>query len=605
MATMRLQLQQLQKSYGNKRLFRDLTLAIGEQQHIAVIGRNGAGKSTLFKAIVGEESIESGSVHFYEDTRLAYLRQQDNVLPQEQTVIDYLLSHSDKPQWDCAKAAAQFEISQTDLEQPIGSFSGGYQMRIQLVSLLLTEPNLLLLDEPTNFLDLSTLLLLERCLKTFSGSFLVISHDREFLERTCEQTVEIAQGKAHFFPGPVSEYLKHKSLKRETTIRYNKKIAKEQRHLQAFVDRFRYKSSKASQAQSKLKQLNKLQTIDLDDPLHAATIMLPKIASKKGEALSIKDVSIGYKEKTVASHITFSVPRGEHIGIVGDNGQGKTTLLKTIAGAIDPLEGSIRFGRDISVGYYAQHLADMLDPQSTIEAYLQEKASHTISPEEVFRMAGNFLFHGDDLKKSISVLSGGEKARLCLAGLLLEPYELLLLDEPTNHLDVETVEALSTSLKHSQATIVFVSHDRTFVRTVADSIVEVHQGKVFRSHHDYDNYLYHLKETLHIPLADKVAKPKTSTQTTITDKEQRKLLYEQRKTCVKTIQDIEHGLMEKEKEEQELFSWFEAHPTEYSSKKQETLKAVQEEKSALEIQWVEAHEELQQIDTYLGKSNVS
>lgn len=593
---MLLQVQQLTKSFGNKRLFDSLTLAVHDNQHLGVVGRNGAGKSTLFKAIVGEESVESGTVQFYDNTRLAYLRQQDNVPDQSLTVMEYLTTSTGKPTWDCAKLAGQFDLAHDSLDNPISSFSGGYKMRIQLVRLLLDEPNLLLLDEPTNFLDLSTLLLLESFLQSFSGSFMVISHDREFLQRTCTETIEIANGKATHFPKTVNEYFKHKEHKRQATLRYNKKIAKEKRHLQAFVDRFRYKASKASQAQSKLKQIDRLKLQTIDSPLQTASILLPQIPARKGEIFSVKDLAIGYPEKTVAEHISFSLNRGEHIGIVGDNGQGKTTLLKTIAEVLEPLSGRLRFARDITIGYYAQHIPDMLDPADTIETYLLKKAAHTISPQDIFRMAGNFLFHNDDLKKPISVLSGGEKARLALAGLLLEPYDLLLLDEPTNHLDVETVDALSQALKQSNTTILFVSHDRSFVRTVADSIVEVQDGKVFRSHHDYDNYIYHLKKTLSVADAPVVQTKKTEA---VTDKELRKVLYEQRKTCQKTIQEIEHGLMEAEKEEQKLFSWFEAHPTEYNAKKQQTLQAVQEEKQTLEMAWMEAQEELQTIDARL------
>ena len=571
-------------------------LSVEEKKHIGVVGRNGAGKSTLFKIIMGEETAESGEVQIHADTRIGYLRQQEDDLDLSQTVIDHLTQKSGKEVWECAKMAGQFDLKNEQLEQSIGSFSGGYQMRVKLIAMLLNDPNLLLLDEPTNYLDLSTLLLLETFLQKFNGSFLLITHDREFLKRTCDQTLEIAQGKATYYPQPLEAYLAHKVTQAEFARRYNKKIAKEQRHLQDFVDRFRYKASKASQAQSKLKQLNKLRTMSIDTALGTAKILLPQVEEIKGEALSLIDVAIGYDEKKVAEDIHFTVERGEHVAIVGDNGQGKTTLLKTIAGALPALGGQVKMHHKIRMGYYAQHVPAMLNGKDTVESHLIHCAGSGVPDEQVLRMASNFLFRDHDLKKSISVLSGGEKARLCLAGLLLQKHDLLLLDEPTNHLDFETVEALADALAKSNTTILFVSHDRTFVSGIATSVIEVGGGQVKRSYHDYDNYIYHLKKQLAI--REEVVVHKTSESE---KKEARKATHEALKEQKKLLQKIELEISELEKKKQELLDWFLNNSTSFSRIKQDELDSVQYELDSVEREWLEVQSEVEKLEERLGR----
>jgi len=593
-----LQINNLTKSYDIKPLFNKLTLSVSTNQHIAVIGRNGAGKSTLFKIIMGLESADTGEVKINSNTKIGYIRQQENPFELSETVLDFLIRSSQKEEWECAKLAGQFQIKKRQLKQTIGSFAGGYQMRIKIISVLLKDPNLLLLDEPTNYLDLSTLLLLEQFLQKFSGSFLLISHDREFLKKTCQQTLEIANGKANYFPQPLEQYLTFKIEQEEFKKRYNKKIATEQRHLESFIERFRYKASKASQAQSKIKQLNKLKTIEIDNPIHTASIHLPQIPNKKGTALEIKNLKIGYSEKIVAEDINFHIDRGEHIAIVGNNGQGKTTLLKTIAQSLPPLSGSVKFGTSITLGYYAQHVPEMLNPKEQVQSHLEYIAGNTISDQEIYQMAGNFLFHDDDLKKSISVLSGGEKARLCLAGLLLQKNDILLLDEPTNHLDFETVEALSFALQESNTTILFVSHNRTFVKNVATGIVKVENGKVHRSHHNYENYIYHLKESLRIE--ESVHTTPTSTSTN-EKKIKRIELKETIKQEKKKLRDIEISTMTLEKNKQKIMDWFEKNAGKFSKVKQESLSDITHELHHAEKEWFEIQENLQKLEESLKK----
>ncbi len=591
-----LQVHNLRKSYDIKPLFDDLVLSVEEKKHIGVVGRNGAGKSTLFKIIMGEESAESGEVQVHPDTRIGYLSQQDTDLDLTKTVMEHLVDSSGKESWECAKMAGQFDLKNEQLEQTIGSFSGGYQMRVKLIAMLLNDPNLLLLDEPTNYLDLSTLLLLETFLQQFSGSFLLITHDREFLKRTCDHTLEIAQGKATYYPKPLEEYLAHKVTQAEFARRYNKKIIKEQRHLQDFVDRFRYKASKASQAQSKLKQLNKLRTMSIDTALGAARILLPQVEEIKGEALSLTDVSIGYPDKIVAEDIHFTIQRGEHVAIVGDNGQGKTTLLKTIANALPAIAGKVKIHHRIDMGYYAQHVPEMLNGKDTVESHLIHSAGTGVPDEQVLKMASNFLFRDHDLKKSISVLSGGEKARLCLAGLLLQKHDLLLLDEPTNHLDFETVEALAEALAKSNMTILFVSHDRTFVSGIATSVIEVGDGQVKRSYHDYDNYIYHLKKQLAIREEVQIVEKTPAGE----KKEARRVAHEALKEQKKLLQKTELEISELEKKKQELLDWFLENSTSFSRIKQDELDSVQYELDAREREWLGAQSEVEQLEERLA-----
>ena len=592
-----LQISNLTKSYDIKPLFDGLTLSVSTNQHIGVVGRNGAGKSTLFKIIMDLELADSGDVNIHKNTNIGYIRQQDNPFELSEIVIDFLMRSSGKEEWECAKMAGQFQIKNEQLHQVIGSFAGGYQMRVKIIAMLLDDPNLLLLDEPTNYLDLSTLLLLEQFLQKFSGSFLLISHDREFLNRTCKQTLEIAHGKANYYPQPLEEYLKYKLQQEDFAKRYNKKIANQQQHLQSFVDRFRYKASKASQAQSKLKQIDKLKTIDIAGPIKTTSIQIPKILDKKGVALSVKDLSIGYEGVLVADGISFQIDRGEHVAIVGNNGQGKSTLLKTIEGSISALAGTFKFGVNIRIGYYAQHVPEMLNTKEQVKTHLENIAGPEVTDQEIFQMAGNFLFDEDGLKKSISVLSGGEKARLCLAGLLLQKNDFLLLDEPTNHLDFETVEALAGALSQSNTTMIFVSHNRTFVSSIATSIIEVKNGKVCRSHHDYENYVFHLKKQLQIkePVAKK---DKTSVNS---KKEQIIELREKLKQAKKDLKKIEINTMELEKRKQELLRWFGENIKTFSRIKQEELSDVERELGEAEKEWFILQESVEVLETSIQK----
>ena len=490
-----LQVTDVTKRYGPHTVLDRARISFAEGRKIGVIGRNGAGKSTLVRIIVGDEEPDEGSVVRHASLRLGYL-EQHAPYREDETAMAFLARYAGSQEWQCAKAASRFEMRADLLERRIAELSEGYRMRLRLTGMLLKEPNFLILDEPTNYLDLRTQMLLEEFLRTFRGGFLVVSHDREFLKNTCEETLEVDRGKLFLYPQGIEEYLAYKEQRAEEIERENRKIDARKRHLQTFVDRFRFKASKASQAQSKLKQIARLTRIEIEHPIRAARIRIPAPKIKKGIAVRCEDLAIGYPEKVVAKGVTVDLERGRHFAVLGDNGQGKTTFLKTLAGIIPPVGGQYRWGPDLKVAYYGEHVYGRLDSHDKVGAYLSRMAAVGTTTEEVFEMAGNFLFSEDDLGKTVDTLSGGERSRLCLAGLLLTGSTVFLLDEPTNHLDFETVEALGMALREHPGTILFVSHNRTFVNLIATAIVEVGDGRVRSFSGTYEEYVYALGEEI-------------------------------------------------------------------------------------------------------------
>jgi ATP-binding cassette, subfamily F, member 3 len=486
-----LQIRDLYKSYGSKIIFEGANVTITEKQKIGVIGRNGAGKSTLFKMIIGDEELDRGFIELMPRLRLGYIPQVDPFDPSE-TIIGFLERYTKKPQWECAKVAGQFQLKGEMLTNAIGDLSGGYQMRVKLASTLLFDPNLLLLDEPTNYLDLSTLILLEQFLQSFRGGFLCITHDREFIKKTCTSTMEVEHGQIVLHPEPLEEYLEFKAEQVRLAQTVNKNVELKQKQLQTFVSRFGAKASMAKSAQSKLKQITKLESkkIGIANPLSTVKMIIPSVVNRGGSGLMLTKLDIGYPDKLVASNINLELEKGKKVAILGDNGQGKSTLLKTIAGEIDPKNGNYKWTNGLKVAYYAQHVNLALENEETVEEYLKRVADGSVTNDQVYRMMGNFLFKNEESRKRIGVMSGGEKARLCLAGMFLSLSDVLLLDEPTNHLDFETVEAMGEALGNFNGTVVVVSHDRTFVNLLANEIWEVKNGQVKRVLGTYEDYVW-------------------------------------------------------------------------------------------------------------------
>ncbi len=490
-----LQVRGAEKSYGEQKLLDDANVSLIDNIKVGFVGRNGAGKSTLLRVLLGEEELEKGEITRSTQLRMGYLQQHDTFLPEE-SALDFLIRDGGQPDWKCGEVAGEFELKGSYLNGPISALSGGWQTRVKLTSLLLKDPNLLVLDEPTNFLDIRTQILLEHFLRNFDQAALIVSHDRSFLQATCDHTLDLSRGKLTMYPGKIDAYLKFAAEQREHTERSNAAIIAKQKHLQNFIDKNRARASTATLARSKGKQLERLQTIDIEANLPTAAIRAPVVQPRKGPAVRMIDLSIGYPEKTVATGIALEIEHGQRVAIVGDNGQGKTTLLRTLVGSLESIQGSVKWGHHCEIGVYAQHVYSALEPKQTVLEYLEVKAIPGTTNQQILTVAGSMLFRGDHVRKKVQVLSGGERARLCMAGLLLGTYNVLVLDEPGNHLDVETVESLAQALNDYKGTVIFTSHDRHFMSLIATDIIEVRDGSARAYEGGYEGYLYYINREI-------------------------------------------------------------------------------------------------------------
>jgi ATP-binding cassette subfamily F protein 3 len=490
-----IQIRGADKNYGEQVLLDDAEVTLSDNVKVGFVGRNGAGKSTLLRVLLDEEELDKGEVIKHSGLRVGYLRQHDPFLPGE-SALDFLMRDSGKPDWKCGEVGGEFELKGETLNGPVASLSGGWQTRVKLASLLLQEPNLLLLDEPTNFLDVRTQILLEHFLRRFNKAALIVSHDRSFLQATCDQTLDLSRGKLTLYPGKIEQFLVYQAERREHDERVNATVQAKQKHLQKFIDKNRARASTASQARSKGKQLERLQTIEIADELPVASIRAPLVTPRHGPAVRMIDLAIGYPEHTVATGINIEIEHGQRAAIVGDNGQGKTTLLRSIVGSLSPVAGETKWGHHCKIGVYAQHVYGALDEDQTVLEYLEYKATPGTTNQMILAVAGSLLFRDAHVRKKVKVLSGGERARLCMAGLLLGPYNILVLDEPGNHLDVETVESLSDALLEYRGTVIFTSHDRHFMSRLATRIIEVRDGSAKNYDGDYAAYLYYINKEI-------------------------------------------------------------------------------------------------------------
>lgn len=490
-----LQLIDAHKRYGEQALLDGASCALADDHKIGLIGRNGAGKSTICRLLLGEEELDAGEVVRGRQLRLGYLRQHDPFQPSE-TVREYLMRDSGQPDWRCGEVAWQFQFPDAMLEQPVRELSGGWQTRAKLAALLLHDPNLLILDEPTNFLDLRTQMLLEWFLRDFRGGCLIVSHDREFLKKTCTHTLEIARGQLTMYPGTVDDYLANVEERQEHDRRVNATTLSKRRQLETFINKNRARASTANQAKSKAKQLERLELIHVDGPEATVRFKFSDIEPRQGPAVRTRHLTIGYPDRTVARDVHVELDHGTRVGIVGDNGQGKTTFLRTVCNSLPPIAGEVTWGYGCQVGVYAQHVYTTLPEQKTVLEYLEYQAAPNTVIQQIKDVAGSLLFSGELIEKRIRVLSGGERARLVMAGLLLQKNNVLVLDEPGNHLDVESVEALAEALIGYSGTVIFTSHDRHFMHRVATHVIEVRAGRVASYPGDYDEYVYRIQSEI-------------------------------------------------------------------------------------------------------------
>ena len=490
-----IQINNAHKNYGDQVLLDGAEASIVEGAKVGFVGRNGAGKSTLLRIILGEEDLDAGKVVTHPRLRIGYLRQHDPFLPGE-SALEFLERDSGQAEWKCGEVAGKFELKGDYLLGPVSSLSGGWQTRVKLAALLLHDPNLLLLDEPTNFLDLRTQILLGHFLRSFKGGILVVSHDRAFLKETCNQTLDLTRGKLTLYPGKIAEFLEYQAERVEHDLRVNQAITTKQKQLQRFIAKNRAGANTASQARSKQKQLDRLQTTEIAGLERTACIRAPRVSPRQGTVLRTNDLTIGYPDHQVANHISIEIEHGQRAAIVGDNGQGKTTLLRSLVGSLDLLGGDLKWGHASVVGTYAQHVYTTLPESKTVMDYLEYQAMPGTTNQDILALAGALLFRDSHVRKKISVLSGGERARLCMAGLLLGDYNILVLDEPGNHLDVETVEALAQALLDYKGTVLFTSHDRHFMSRVATNIIEVRDGCARNYMGNYEAYLYSINQEI-------------------------------------------------------------------------------------------------------------
>ncbi len=485
-------LKNVSKSFGNQTLFESVSLQINERDRFALIGPNGAGKSTLFKLIMGQEDPDEGNISLRTGITFGYLPQETTTFSRhhvlEEVVGDDTGEQTRGPR--AKKILVGLGFKQSDFERPITELSGGWQMRVAIAKLLLDEPDLLMLDEPTNHLDLESLLWFQNYLQNYRGAIFLISHDRTFINDVVNRIVEVRNHKLNLYTGTFEDYLAQRKSEEENLISAYHRQQKEIEELTDFINKFRAKASTASRAQAKIKYLEKMERIELPETLQTVGFSFPQPSRSGQNVLMLQNIRQSYDGKNwVYDGLDLTLERGQKIALVGPNGSGKSTMIKLLAGAIPFQQGERKLGHNVDAGYFSQHRAEMFKAGNTVlQEALSTQRNH--SEQTVRTVLGSFLFRGDSVFKKVEVLSGGEKSRLGLARLLLDPPNLLLLDEPTTHLDMASVDVLVEALKKFEGTICFISHDVYFIRQLADHVIHVKSGKVTWYPGDYDYFLH-------------------------------------------------------------------------------------------------------------------
>ncbi|HLV61440.1 MAG TPA: ABC-F family ATP-binding cassette domain-containing protein [Fredinandcohnia sp.] len=596
--------QDLHLSFGPKTLLAGANFSIGPRDRIGLVGANGTGKSTLMKILAGRLEPDGGALTFRRGARVGYLP-QDLVTAPEGTLLSSVLAAvpgresleaqlaateqalaaatSEPEQLEYAGALAELHAElehfeehygrhraerileglgfrASDFERPVAEFSGGWRMRAALAALLLQDPDLLLLDEPTNHLDVPSLVWFDAFLRKSRKALVLICHDREFLNRQIDRVLALEVEGLRSYTGNYDRYKEQRAEEAALLEARARNIEAKRAHLQSFVDRFRYKASKARQAQSRLKQLEKLETVQLLEERATMRLRFPEAPRSGREVVRAEGLSKAFGPNVVYENARFTVERGQRIAIIAPNGAGKTTLLKMIAGELAPDAGRIEFGHNVILGYYAQHHADTLDPQRTIFDYIRDLAPSK-SDLEIRSILGALLFGEDEIQKRIGVLSGGERARVALARLLAIPANLLVMDEPTNHLDLDSSERLVEALREFEGTVIFVSHNRSFINGLATHVWEVKDRGVEAHIGNLDDWLARqpqAEEEAHPasrPAAHVGARPDdrpTETTRALSPKERRRLEAEERQRRSAVLRPIQEEIARIEARIEEL-----------------------------------------------------
>ncbi len=603
-----LQLLNIEKSYGSKILFRQANVAINRGEHIGVIGPNGAGKTTLFKIINQNENLDAGEVIYSNQVRLGYLPQEDN-WHSEQTLEQFLTSQCETPLWELQKLGTQLGLKETFFSRPLQELSGGYKMRAKLLVLLGKNPNLLMLDEPTNYLDLETILTLERFLQNFKESFLLISHDREFLKRTTNHIIEIENGTITKYNGHIDDYFEQKESLRLQSEKQLLTQEIKRKQIIDFANKFRAKATKAKQVQSRLKQLDKLEKITLTSLPINTKISIPTPTHSPRVLIKSTLSTWGYGELKVLKNVDFEFHRKDHIAVVGLNGAGKSTFLKGLSGQLLPLSGQNEIHPEVSIGYFAQHNSESLKPNHSVLQSLAEQSHPCVTTQDLKDLAGALMFSGDDIHKKISVLSGGERSRVALGQILAKRVQCLLLDEPTNHLDFHTVEALTEALKKYTGSFILVSHDRSFIARVATKIIEINHGTLRFFPGTYDEYVWSLEkgtfdlaskeESISNKETQSIEKQSLSNKDNFNFKTQKKALEKQQRINQKKLSTYETQLEQLQEQLEKLNNELPLSSGNDAQKIALQLSNCQNEIDQIETHWLRLMDEQHEIETQL------
>ena len=632
--------------YGPKIILDEASFALGHHDRVGLIGPNGSGKSTLMKILAGRVEPDSGSVQLVRRARASYLPQELSELPPG-SLIDGVLASVPGRSWlesrlssvDAALAQAASEAEQVELggelaelheelahheelygrhraeeilsglgfsqesfARPAAELSGGWKMRAALAALLLQDPELLLLDEPTNHLDVPTLEWFDSFLRRSRKALLLVSHDREFLDRQIDRVLSFEVEGLRSYAGNYERYLELRAAEEEQLQAQAEKQQRRRAQMQAFIDRFRAKATKARQVQSRIKLLEKEAVVEVREERATVRFRFPEAPRSGREVARLEGVSKSYGDKTIYRDLSGQILRGDRIAVIGLNGAGKTTLLKLLAQEIEPDSGSVTPGHNVVTGYFAQHHTERLDPEKTI---LQEV--HSLVPTEpqswVRGVLGSFLFSGDEVDKRIGVLSGGERARVALAGLLVVPSNFLLMDEPTNHLDLDSSEALIDALTRYEGTLLFVSHNRSFVNGLATQVWEVRDGRIDAQPGDLDDWAARRKPEGPMP-AERGSAGSQGAQA----RRERALEREQREKALgptkRAIAELEQRIAELEKTKNEAEAQL-ADAALFADPARSTpiVKTYQDSSKKLEelyARWEHKQEELAALETNLG-----